>query len=166
MKIVLVILVVISSSVVGKNIQLKYKNKVNIYKNLIKFADFTILKIQSFNDGLDNIFDEYISNCDNKLVSDYFIIKSIIFSSRKLEYDDMKKLKICQNLKGNEINDIMNFINLLGKNDIKSQLSSIKGYREIFKNKLYDAEKDLKQNGDLIYKVSICAGVALSILLL
>ena len=164
MKYLLIITIIVGSGIVGKTISEKYKSRVKFYNNLIKFANLLNLNIYSLNEGVIGIIDKFCSENSETLKYDYLKIKKLIISG--LSRNDIKNLKMCRELNDIEIDEVYGFFNILGKNNFDLQISLIEKYLCIFNNRLEETKIDLKQKGSISYKLSICAGVMLTILLI
>lgn len=163
MKYLVIVFIVLLSGGVGKIISDKYKNRVKCYKNLIKFADFLKLNIYSLNENIVEIIDKFIL-INEEFKSDFEEIKEMIIKNN-LSSQKLKLLSIFKELNDAEMLDVFNFFNLLGKNNFDLQISLIENYLHIFNLKLGECEVDMKQKGNISYKISLCVGVMISIII-
>lgn len=164
MKYLLIVLLVCSSGYIGKLFSDKYKKRVKIYSTLIKFAEFLKLNIYSLQENIVIIFDKFISQ-NQSIGNDFDKIKQIVINNKTSVYD-FRKIKLFNELKSGEIEDVKDFFNLLGKNNLDLQISLIDNYLHIFKLKLEECNIDQKQKGNISYKLSLSLGVMIAIMVL
>jgi len=161
----IVCIIVFTSGYIGKLFAEKYKNRVNFYGLLLKFADFLVLNIYHLHDDILNIIEKFIENNKSKYSKDLLLIKSMI----KNDYcstDQIGELKLCRDLNDIEIKEFCEFINLLGKSNLSSQVNIISNYKSIFESKYNEALGENKQKGTLLNKISISIGVLFCIIIL
>jgi len=164
MKYILIITIIVGSGVIGKILSEKYKSRVIFYDYLIKFANLLNLNIYGLNEDVISVIDKFCFVNNEIVKSDYLKIKELIISG--LRKDDLKKLKMCRELTSVEIDEVYGFFDILGKNSSDLQISLIEKYSCIFSNRLEESKNDLRQKGNISYKLSICCGVMLTILLI
>ena len=97
----------------------------NVFKILSENNSYNLLPfIKSISDNMESGVSKYILSDDNILLID---------KSRYLKKDDK--------------NNLLSFFSALGKSDLNGQITNCKTYKEIFKKRLDNIEKnELKQN--------------------
>ena len=159
---VLIIAIIVTSGYVGNNIAQKYINRVNFYKNIIKFADFLLLNINGYNDNIISIINRYED--DNNCLQ----LKKLSFLSKS----ETEILECVSNmfsykcLSQKELKEIVEFYFLLGKFNTASQLHYITSYKNLFEHEYNDAVLAQKQKGNISFKISISIGVLICIFII
>jgi len=165
MKYFLIITFIISSGAIGKIIESKYKKRVNLYKELIKFADFLTINIYSLHEDIILIINKFLENEPKLIKEDFENIKKLIIEGG-VSVQTLQKIKMMNDATSQELIDICEFFSMLGKNNLDTQISLIENYKHIFSIRKDEADEELKRKGKMSFKMSVCAGVMLSVLII
>lgn len=159
---VLMISIIVTSGYIGKNIAQKYNNRVKLYSNLIKFANFLLLNINGFNDNISSIIEKF--DDDGKFLN---LSKLLLFGKSTDEILAQSSLIMpYKNLTEKERKCVAEFYSKLGKYNTESQLHYISSYKSLFENEFKEAVAAQKQKGNISFKISISIGVLICIFII
>ena len=162
---VVVCLIVFSSGYIGNLIYKKYKNRVEFYETMLKFADFLILNIYHLNENIESIINNFASSLHENTARNFEIIKQQIVAS-SLTMDDVSKLQMCADLKPFEKKQVFEFLDSIGKSNTESQIHILESYKAIFEKSYDEAMLEKKQKGSIAMKISVSVGVVVCILIM
>ena len=165
MKYLCVVIIILGSGFIGKIIEEKYNKRVKIYNILINFANFTHINIYNLHESIINVINKFIDTVSKEFKNDFEIIKILIINN-KVSIENIKKIKMFNDMNNAELLDINNFFNELGKNNLELQISFIENYKHIFEIKHSDAISAKTKKGNISFKMSICIGLMFSIIII
>lgn len=128
--------------------------KIDMYSNVLLFINDASSQV-SFTKS--NIFEIIRNN-----ISSY----SKNFSNILSDYADGKSLSSIDYLNKNECDEIIEFLNSIGKYDITETDKMFNFYKSKFENKLMIQKDNYKTKVEPIFKIIIVLGLAVSILLI
>lgn len=145
-KIVLIILIIIFTSLIGYFIKFHYINNLNFYIDCKNFIENYINEI-SFQKSR---YQDIVSKMKFSEAFTKFILHDIcpyyISNGDKIE--------------------LISFKESIGKFDIDGEISNSKNYLLKFNNKIQKGKEDIKCRGELYFKLSIVIGLIIAIILI
>lgn len=165
-KMILLFLVLISTSILGIIISKKYINRVNELKELKNAIQMIETKMKFTYEPIPNIFYD-ISKMLKTKVADLFKESSIKMKSISASNAWEETLRTSRNnLTIEDINILNNLSKLLGKTDLNGQISMLKLTSTFLDKQIQDAEIDKEKNVKLYKTLGITFGAGLVILLI
>ncbi len=152
MKLFLIILIILSSSLLGFLIYLNYSSKRKTYGYLVNFCDTCLLEIKFNKNNFKKIIEKNLDSYNQEM-------KKILSSYLDKEEYDSKLFK------KNEVVSIQNFINSLGKKDLDGEVQNLNKYRELFEQNFKKSKEDEQKKGVVSLKLFIVVGMLLGIML-
>lgn len=152
MKLFLIILIILSSSLLGFVIYLNYSSKRKTYGYLVNFCDTCLLEIKFNKNNFKKIIEKNLDSYNQEM-------KKILSS-----YLDKEKYN-SKLFKKNEVVSIQNFINSLGKKDLDGEVQNLNKYRELFEQNFKKSKEDEQKKGVVSFKLFIVVGMLLGIML-
>lgn len=150
-KFAILLCIVLLCGFVGYVISLYFKNRMLIYADIIKMityfkgeiyflqTDFkTLLKRQSYGKGVNNVLENYL--------------KTGQASTNVLRH--------------NEVAELTNCLNSIGKKDVDGEINNLNYYESLFQRKFSETKAFYDKYGVLIVKLSIIAGALISVVLM
>lgn len=160
MKIVIVILIIILFWIIGFYIKYKYKSEYSFLIYLKNFYQYYISNVTLFKNNIVEVINNYIITHKNKNAkyNNIFIKNGNIygFNIEILKYYILKKT---------DIDIIYNSLNNLGKSDYYFEKECIKECLLFLDKKLNESELNLKNKGELYFKLLLSIGVILAIII-
>ena len=151
-----------ASSIFGISVKKLYRERYKLYCDFADFTGYLDREIRCLKTPL------------AELISVYQIKKGI-FGGVLKKYSDglrfgydnaesvLEKIKSVY-LKQDDNFLIASFLYSLGKSDYETELTNLARYKTIFEQKKTESEKELKQNGDMYYKLAVTAGITAMLL--
>lgn len=152
MKLFLIILIILSSSLLGFLIYLNYSSKRKTYGYLVNFCDTCLLEIKFNKNNFKKIIEKNLDSYNQEM-------KKILSSYLDKEEYNSKLFK------KNEVVSIQNFINSLGKKDLDGEVQNLNKYRELFEQNFKKSKEDEQKKGVVSLKLFIVVGMLLGIML-
>lgn len=152
MKLFLIILIILSSSLLGFLIYLNYSSKRKTYSYLVNFCDTCLLEIKFNKNNFKKIIEKNLDSYNQEM-------KKILSSYLDKEEYNSKLFK------KNEVASIQNFINSLGKKDLDGEVQNLNKYRELFEQNFKKSKEDEQKKGVVSFKLFIVVGMLLGIML-
>jgi len=153
MKIILILVIVLASSLIGVFVYLSCNSKKNIYKNLIDFCDYSLLEIKFNKANFRKIIERYLKNCN-------FEVKNYLNAYLERKTYSSKVLKTEENIV------IANFLSSIGTKDVDGEVDNLNKYKEFFKLSFEKAQEEEKKRGITSLKISIVLGLLFAIILI
>lgn len=164
-KIIILFLIFISSSLIGRMLSKKYtyrleeleeiKNALNMFKSKIKFTY----------EPIPDIFEE-ISKNTGKSISNIFIV-----AKKNMENDNAGNSwekaieQVDLNLNNNDKKILKTLSKLLGKTDAEGQISQIDITQNFLESQIKEAQEEKQKNEKLYYRLGTTIGLAIVIIL-
>lgn len=144
---------------IGVLIKKKYTARVRFFKSATEFCsmlddELSMRKtpipevITKFLDGRAGDFESYITHRCN------------LSRGRNVDADYK-----CRLLKNDEAKDMDTFLSMLGKTDLKDQLSHVAHYEKVFEKKTEECSEQSKKNGSMYFKLCVLCGLAIILIL-
>ena len=158
-KIVLCVLLIFTCFMLGYFLSKKLKTRKNFWSDVVDLCDNLILNISFGHKKVKEIILEFLPSCraecsyllDNIVKSDFDKNK---FSFEGLDLD----------LSFEEVKYLEEFFSQIGEYDSESETEKIKKYKSVFSGFLDKSEQKLKRYSPLYIKLSIIAGLVISII--
>ncbi len=151
-----------ASSIFGISVKRIYKERCKLYGELADFTEYLDREIRCLKTPLE-------TNISNYGVRDGVFGTVIKKYSEGLRFGygsaDEIKVRIKSVYLKEEDNLILaSFLYSLGRGDYETELTNLSRYKGIFNEKKLKSEKELKQNGDMYYKLAVTLGIAVMLL--
>ena len=160
MKELAIISIVILSGVIGYMQKEKYIAEKNLLIYIKNFLLFYQLNIRVYNNDIVKIIDNYIIKHKNKSAN----YNNLFYKIKNIYQIDKNFLK--EKIRNNLAFDLIsNHLEYIGESDKPSEEERIKSTVDFIDEQIKVVEKDIKQKGDLWFKLSIAIGVAISIII-
>lgn len=165
-KLVLLFIVFLSCSYIGKIISGQYKKRVEELKEMKKSFIAVETKMKYTYEVLPEIFKE-ISVGLNENIKNIYENASLLMEEETAKEAWMKALQSSKtNMTKEDIEIIKGFGKLLGKTDLEGQVSQIELTSEFLETQIEKAEKELMKNEKLYKTLGSVCGLAIVILLI
>ena len=165
-KLVLLLAVFGTSTIIGILISKKYSNRLNILKDIKNGLNIFEVKINFSCETIPEIFTEIskkIKGTAGKIFSD-----TVEYMDTMLVGNSWEKALECnsENLKKEDINSLKALGKLLGKTDIEGQISQIKLVTEFLEEQINDAIEEKNKNERMYKKLGAIVGLIMVIFLI
>lgn len=169
LKYILLFLIFISSSLIGKFLAQKYTYRFKELKELKSVLNIIKSKIKFTYEPIPEIFSEII---DNKSQYNNNIINIFKLAKEKLQYHTAENAwneavdETINNLNKEDRQALKNLSKSLGQTDIEGQISQIDITQNFIDIQLKNALEEKQKNGKLYYKLGTIIGIAITIILI
>ncbi len=160
MKLAFIILIVICFGIVGFMYKKSLERQWLFLKYIKKFHDFYSSNITLFKNNIVEIIDNYIIMHKNKNAN----FSKIFLKNNNLYQFDNKFLQIYT--RNNDVCLIIeNYLKSLGKNEYYFEKEKIYEFSSFINNKIDESYLNLKNKGDLYFKLMLAIGAVIGIIL-
>ena len=160
MKLLLVMIVVCLCGVIGYKYKMKYVNQLNALKELKKYCLYFKDNLYLFKNNIQEINNNYIIMHKNKNANNY----QNKLNNTHVMCDYIKILQ--NNIFNNELNFVIdNYFLCLGNNEYNYEIDKLTEFILVVDREENITEKQLKEKGDLYFKLSLALGVVGGILI-
>lgn len=169
LKYILLFLIFISSSLIGKFLAQKYTYRFKELEELKSVLNIIKSKIKFTYEPIPEIFSEII---DNKSQYNNNIINIFKLAKEKLQYHTAENAwneavdETINNLNKEDRQALKNLSKSLGQTDIEGQISQIDITQNFIDIQLKNALEEKQKNGKLYYKLGTIIGIAITIILI
>ena len=160
MKIILSSAVILLFGLIGFFYKQKFKEELFMYCYIKKFNKYYQSNITLFKNNIVEIINKYIimQNNKNANYNKIFIKNNNIFSINKEFLDKYILNKLDSDL-------IINYFNNLGKYEYNYEIKKLEEFDEFLNLKIKNIEDDIKNKGDLYFKILLAIGAVVAILI-
>lgn len=160
MKIFLLSLVLLMFGYIGFEIKRKFIKQKDFLLFIESFLNYLYLNISIYKNNLDEIINNYLIQQNNKNAK--FV--SFLLKNNNLKRFDEKFHETL--IYKEEIKYQLNaYFSNLGKSSVESECENTKGMISFVKNEIAKTNDDIKQKGDLYFKIWLAIGVVVDIIL-
>ena len=165
-KLVLLLGVFCTSSIIGILISKKYSSRLNILKDIKNGLNIFEVKINFSCETIPEIFSEISKKI--KGTAGKIFLDTVENMNNMLAGDSWEKALECNcdNLKKEDINSLKPLGKLLGKTDIQGQISQIKLVNEFLEEQINDALEEKNKNERMYKKLGAIVGLIMVIFLI
>ena len=159
MKIFLVFFIMLISFFIGFSYKNKIQNELNFLLYLKNFSNYLKSSINLFKNNIVEIIDEFIilENQKNANFNKIF--------AKNIEIYEFYLENIEKYISDKQISfTIYNFLKSLGTNEYDYEGKKINSFIIYIDSKILEYEKNVKENGDLFFKIALSIGAVISIL--
>ena len=147
----------LASGTLAYNYKQKFKNKIKMFNEAVEYVSFCKNNISFYKENLYEINSKYNIMHENKNAkSNLFILKN---NTYQLNYE-----KVVQYLKPDELDYINQFIINIGTQDYQVELDRCDMMINYLYKKKDDAAYELKNKGELWFKIILMIGAVISII--
>ena len=165
-KIIVIFLIIVISSILGNIKSKKYKYRVDELKQMQEALNIFKTKIKFTYEPIPEIFKE-ISKFGETNISNIFINASKHMNIKSATESWSMALEESEtNMKTEDVNILKSLGNLLGKTDKEGQISEIELMQTFIETQISKAEEEKVKNEKLYKTLGTLAGVAISIILI
>ncbi len=161
-KLILCIILVFACFWFGYLLSKGLKSRKNFWADMVDLCDNLMLNITFGHKKVKEIFLDFLQNCRGE---SFVLLDNIIksdFDQNQFCFEKLESL----DLSFDETKYLNEFFSQIGECDCKSEAEKIKKYKGIFRGFLEGYEQKMKKNSPLYIKLSIIAGLVISIILI
>lgn len=165
-KLILLIVVFCTSTIIGFLISKKYTNRLQILKDLKNALNIFEIKVNFSCDTISETFEEIsekIKGTTGKIFSD--TVKNLNNMMPSEAWEDALQ-RNSENLKQEDINSLKPLGKLLGRTDIEGQINQIKLVSEFVEQQIVDAVDEKNKNEKMYKKLGAIVGLVIVIVLI
>ena len=155
-------IIALVSSYVGILVKNGYKDNTKLYKDLIEFCDLYKGELSYEKATLIDIISRFCANKKGK-TADIFKEYAKDMQSSGQFFRDVEKWNVAH-LKKEQKQEILDFLNGLGKSGTTEQMSFVNKHLESFSKRKKQAEEDEKKKGNMFFKLFVLLGIALMVI--
>ena len=154
------IIIFIVCALIGYQIKNRYRQQCVLLNQIDSFIDFLYPNINLYKNNLSDIINNYLILQNNKNAKNYKIFhkNNNLYQINNVNIDDIICNKIVKS-------NLELFFNNIGKLDLDGECERIKNFRKELNKYIINAEKDLKEKGELYFKISLSIGLILCVIL-
>lgn len=160
MRYFLLIFIFIICALIGYQIKNKFRQQLIVLRILDEFINYLYLNISIYKINLTEIINNYLIQQNNINAKLCEIFKKNAILSR-FDIENINKQIYDPDIKIS-VND---FILNLGKNELINECEKIKSFKLLLKEYINKTNQELKEKGDLYFKICLAIGLVIVILL-
>ena len=160
MKIVLIVSVIITSGLIGIKIKNKYKDEYLFFKFLKEFHQYIVSNITLFKNNIVEIIDNYIIMHKNKNAK---YMNLFLKNSNIYVFNEEIFKKYIKNEEDSFV--ILEYLNNLGKGEYLFEKEKINNFSVYLDKKIEDSSFELKNKGELYFKLLLAIGAIVAIII-
>ncbi|MCL2177415.1 MAG: stage III sporulation protein AB [Firmicutes bacterium] len=162
----IVIIIVILCGYSGYAFGNFYRRRKKFLDMLVLFCKFAKNEINFSHSYISNIIEKFVKNNQASSVefASFLLDFKELLAANNTEFDKLANSSNVQILTSEEIDNLIQFLNALGKSDVFTQLTTIDNFLETFKVYRDDAEAEHKKWTSLYFKLGILLGLAIGVI--
>ena len=144
---------------IGVLIKKRYNARVRFFKSATEFCSMLEDELSMRKTPIPEVITKFLDGRAGEFES--YITHRCELSRGRNTGADYK----CRLLNNDESKDMDTFLSMLGKTDLKDQLSHVAYYEKVFEKKTEECSEQSKKNGSMYFKLCVLCGLAIIMIL-